>query len=100
MKKTMFTLMAALLAVFWLQTPAPAATGDREKPVIAYATQSNRYFVVYEKSPDDFSSKDIYRQVIKADGTAYTTEFVISNGVNSQAPSVAYDSVTQRFLVV
>jgi hypothetical protein len=70
-------------------------------PVLAYDSINNRYLVAYSKVVDLIETTHIYGQLLNADGTAYGSEFAISTGTDSQYnPSVAYDSVNQRFLVV
>lgn len=68
-------------------------------PKVAYDNANQRFLVVWEdiRSNDTF---DIYGQLVNADGTLNGSNFVISNAPNNQRnPSVAYDSVNQRFLV-
>lgn len=70
-----------------------------ESPVAAYDSVNNRFLVVWR---DDHSgSADIYGQLVNADGTLYNGSFSICTEAGNQSrPSVTYDSVNHRFLVV
>ena len=89
-----------LLAFATYGTGAPA--GTKRDPSIAYDPQNNRYLIVYSKKIDGGSEiHDIYGQLINPDGTPSGSDFVISNATkDQQLPSVAYDSINGRFLVV
>jgi len=77
-----------------------AGPGDHQ-PSLAYDPENNRFLVVYFKVDGSGTVYDIYGQLLSPDGTAVGPEFAVSNAVNNQQyPSVAYDSVNQRFLVV
>jgi hypothetical protein len=71
-------------------------------PAIAYDPLNNRYLVVYVNEGVSYGA-DIYGQFLNPDGTAYGTEFIISDAASGQYspsyPSVAFDSANQRFLV-
>jgi hypothetical protein len=71
-----------------------AAYGTSAPPSADYSPDNNRYLVVYDKSGD------IYGKFVSANGITYGAEFVICDDTNGQySPSVAYDSVNQRYLV-
>lgn len=76
-----------------------AYSGDRA-PSLAYDSQNNRYLLVYVKE-DIGLAPHIYGQLLNCDGTAYGNEFQISEeDYMKYNPSVAYDAVNNRFLVV
>lgn len=77
-----------------------AAFSGNIQPSLAYDSQNIRYLLVYLKS-DIGLTPHIYGQLINCDGTAFGEEFLISEGeLIKYSPSVAYDSVNQKFLVV
>ena len=72
-----------------------AAYGTASTPGVEYCPSTDRYLIAYD------TNGDIYGQFVNSDGTPYGTEFPISNAPQSQYfPSVAYDSVNQRYLIV
>ncbi|MGC8810797.1 MAG: CFI-box-CTERM domain-containing protein, partial [bacterium] len=76
-----------------------ASSGDLT-PSLAYDSQNNRYLLVYLKNYIGLTSH-IYGQLLNCDGTAYGNEFQISEEDNNKYnPSVAYDNVNNKFLVV
>ena len=84
---------------FWIST----ATNHQLYSSVAYDTVNQRYLVAWQDYRNGWSF--IYGQLVNADGTLYNTDsntnFVISNGAQVQNyPSVAYDALNQRFLVV
>jgi hypothetical protein len=79
------------------------ATNFQIDPCVAYDSVNQRFLVVWEdrRNGDNY---DIYGQFVNADGTLFETasdvNFAISAAANHQIrPSVAYDSINQRFLV-
>jgi len=84
---------------FWIST----APNHQLNPSVAYDPANQRYLVAWQDYRNGWSF--IYGQLVNADGTLYNTDsntnFVISNGAQVQNyPSVAYDPLNQRFLVV
>jgi len=78
------------------------AANYQGNPVVAYDSTNQRFLVAWQDSRNGGS--DIYGQLVNADGSLFDTasnvNFAISNGPDGQyEPSVAYDSVNQRFLV-
>ena len=72
-----------------------AAYGTASTPGVEYCPSTDRYLIAYD------TNGDIYGQFVNSDGTPYGTEFPISNAPQSQYfPSVAFDSVNQRYLIV
>ena len=73
------------------------------EPDLAYDPINKLYLSVYqrgEKSGGDwYHNMKIYGSLVDADGNE-TYEFLISDGEENTAPSVAYDSNNQTFLVV
>jgi len=86
--------------------PVSTASNYQEWPSLAYDSDNSRFIVVWQDNRSG-TNDDIYGQLINADGTYYptpsdtTSEFPISTNTNSQRePSVAFDSINNRFLVV
>jgi hypothetical protein len=78
---------------------------DQDQPSVAYDSANQRYLVVWHDYRNGNSNQDIYGQLLNINGAAIgtpsDTNFFISNAANDEdAPSVAYDSVNQRYLVV
>ena len=101
MGKKAFPLIVGLLAVFLCKAPAYAAySPGNYQSSIAYDLQNNTYLVVYMKV-NDAHNADIYGRFIDDKGRPIGSDIVISDAVGFQSrPSVAYDSVNQKFLVV
>jgi hypothetical protein len=77
-----------------------SATPEQYVPAMAYDPINNRYLLVYANG-NLISEYNIYGQFINSDGTPFGLEFVISDADQEQSfPSVAYDGVNHRFLVV
>lgn len=74
-------------------------------PAIAYDSLNNRLLVVFTKvvlSGGNYYAY-VYGQILNGDGTPYGPEFPISGTLSGQNPvttSVAFDSSSQRYLVV
>jgi len=76
------------------------APNGQNDPAVAYDPVNQRYFVVWDDRRSS-TNYDIYGQLINDDGTISGANFTISAATNDQwYPSVAYDPVFQRFLVV
>ncbi|MBI5665892.1 MAG: hypothetical protein HZC49_12530 [Nitrospirae bacterium] len=71
-------------------------------PMASYDSVNGKFLVVwYDDRNDPDNTHDIYGQIVGADGTASSGNFVIADDENDQyAPVAAYDNVNQRFLVV
>jgi hypothetical protein len=71
-------------------------------PSVAYDGVNHRYLVVWSDNRNQaITGSDIYGQLVNANGTLNGANFIICNANADQyGPSVAYDSVNQRFLVV
>jgi hypothetical protein len=77
------------------------AADTQNTPSVAYDSFYHRSLVVWADQRPGTNGYDIYGQLVNANGTLYGGNFVISNAANTQfSPSVAYDNVNQRFLVV
>ena len=77
------------------------ASGGQLSPSVAYDDVNQRFLVVWEDGRNIIDGSDIYGQLVNAGGDLNGEEFVISNASGGQlSPSVAYDDVNQRFLVV
>ncbi len=73
--------------------------GDDWAPDIAYNSVHNEYLVVWDHiAPGDVV--DVYAQRISGDGRLLSTFLVASNPYNQSNPSVAYDPLMDRYLVV
>jgi len=76
------------------------AANGQYNPSVTYDSISQRFLVVWWDWRNGLNS-DIYGQLINADGTPFGGDFPISTAANGQYnPSVAYDSISQRFLAV
>jgi hypothetical protein len=81
------------------------AAGNQSNPSVAFDSANQRYLVAWDDDRNSgITGKDIYGQLVCKDGTlcgpASDMNFVISNGITDQYhPSVAYDTVNQRYLV-
>ena len=75
----------------------------QEYPSVAYDSANQRFLVVWQDNRDDTNFRDIYGQLVNADGSLRGVNFPISDdppGSSQTYPSVAFDSVNRRFLVV
>ncbi len=75
-----------------------AGPGDLN-PSVAFDSVNNRYLVVYMDSNDG----NLYGQLVSSNGYPYGTEIVIADNLSVYGhynPSVAFDNINQRFLVV
>jgi hypothetical protein len=80
------------------------AAGNQVAPFVAFDTINQKFLVAWEDSRNAGTGKDIYGQIINANGSLFGTvsdvNFAISEAVNDQiAPFAACDIVNQRFLV-
>jgi len=76
------------------------ADGYQFYPSMAFDNVNQRFLVVWQDYRSG-TNYDIYGQMVNTDGSLYGSNFAISQETNYQSsPSVAYDSVNQRFLVV
>jgi hypothetical protein len=80
------------------------AAGNQVAPFVAFDTINQKSLVAWEDSRNAGTGKDIYGQIINANGSLFGTvsdvNFAISEAVNDQiAPFAACDIVNQRFLV-
>ena len=78
------------------------AAGNQVAPSVAFDTIRQLFFVVWEDSRNVLTAgDDIYGQLVNADGSLFGNDVAVSDASADQvAPSVAYSTVTQRFLVV
>jgi len=76
--------------------------GDQDPAAVAYDSINGRFLVVWDDSRNSGTSgRDVYGQLVYADGTLRGVNFVISDAPsNQQNPSVAFDESTGRFFVV
>ena len=80
---------------------APASNNYAESPSVAYDSANQRFLVAWnDRRNSSTTGADIYGQLITAGGALYGGNIAICTAADNQsAPSVAYDSVNQRFLV-
>lgn len=80
--------------------PISNASFSAGNPSLAFDEVNQRFLVAWQ----DYRSgdADVYGQIVNADGSLYNTaNFVISDASSEQSPpSVAFDNVDERFLVV
>lgn len=74
-----------------------APANDQRDPSVAYNSTNQRFLVVWEHYNTVW---DIYGKLLGADGTSIADVIVSTAGGDKTNPSVAYDSFTNRFLVV
>jgi parallel beta-helix repeat protein len=79
----------------------------QSSPSVAYDSVNQRFLVVWNDGRGgEITRCDIYGQILNASGATCGNDFVICDdlvifaGEHQYEPSVAYDSVNQRFLVV
>jgi len=92
-------LINAMGSLFGTNLTISTASNNQYDPSVAYSPANQRFLVVWEdyRSGTNF---DIYGQLISTTGTLIGGNFTISTAPDDQwYPSVAYDSVNQRFLV-
>jgi hypothetical protein len=81
------------------------APGNQVAPSVVFDTINQRFLVAWEDGRNaGTTGEDIYGQLVNADGSLFGTvsdvNFAISQALNDQlAPSVAYDTINQTFLV-
>jgi hypothetical protein len=82
--------------------PISSAAGDQSKPSVVYDAASKRFLVVWEDTRNaGATGLDIFGQHVSANGSLFGDVIIISEAGESQAkPSVAFDSLNNRFLVV
>ena len=80
----------------------PARTSDEYRPKIAYNSKHNEYLVVWENMWGWGGHHDVYARRVSADGRVLSWFAVTSaSHTNKQKnPSVAYDPIYDRYLVV
>lgn len=85
-------------AAYGTMAPRP----NRTEPAVAYDPDNEQYLIVYDKVDivESYDTEDyVYGKIIGTDNNVVKDEFKISTG-QSQAPSVAYDPGSGKFLVV
>jgi len=79
------------------------AAGERDpgRPDVVYDEVNKQFFAVWDVSGSEATGKDIWGQLIAADGTMIGSPIVISEAAgDQQRPDVAFDRFTGQFLVV
>ena len=78
------------------------ASANQYSPSVAYDSANQRFLVVWQDPRNSAATgRDIYGQLVNANGTLNGADFIICNAAADQYPSnVAYDSANQRFLAV
>jgi hypothetical protein len=106
-----FVCLAAFAPSHPLAAPSPAApvvsaevivserASDEYSPKIAYNSQHNEYLVVWENLWPG-GHHDVYAQRVSAEGQLLSWFAVASGAYKQMNPSVAYDPVNDRYLVV
>ena len=100
----------ALQPSYWRTDGEPfvvAAENTREyAPASAYNSQTNQYLVVWEEEDGTLTERftNVRGKLINADGSVAQDSFLIGqgniiSGENHQTPAVAYNSVTNEYLV-
>ena len=95
---------------YWRPAGEPfvvAAENTREyAPVTAFNSQTNQYLVVWEEEDGTLTERfsNVRGKIINGDGSVARESFLIGegntfNGENHQNPAVAYNSVTNEYLV-
>ncbi len=75
------------------------ATNNQSNPAIAYNSTANQYLIVWHD--DRNGNYDIYGQIVEADGGLSGTNFALTTSINTSGyPSIAYNSLTNQYLVV
>ena len=81
--------------------PISTPSDNQLLPVVAHNNSSNQFLVVWEDDRNPATSPDIYARLVNADGSMAGSEFAISaTNADQDTPDVAYDSVSNQFLVV
>jgi hypothetical protein len=94
------SMLFAVVAVLAFAAYGSASPWWDHYPKLAYDPLHNRFLVVFTRWVAD-DNYDVYGVLMNPDGTAFGSWFVICNASNIQSsPSVAYDTVNQRYLVV
>jgi len=77
------------------------AAGFQQSPHVTYDNVNDKYLLVWSDTRNySITNTDIYGQFVTANGSLDGSNFIIDDNDRSQlAPSVAYDNITQRFLV-
>jgi len=80
---------------------APASNNYAESPSVAYDSANQRFLVAWNDQRNSATTgTDIYGQLVTAGGDLSGENIAICTAAATQSsPSVAYDSVNQRFLV-
>ncbi len=83
-----------------LDVPFPISVqkGDQYKPVAVADPATSRFLIVW--SDRRSGGEAVYGQIMNADGTLFGKEIKISVAGRNVNPSLAYDSVKQRYLVI
>ncbi len=81
--------------------PISTAPNGQSDPAIAYDSVNQRFLVVWSDARRS-TGRDIYGQLVNADGALIGPDFAVPNTNNYYYinPAIAYDSANQRFLVV
>lgn len=83
-------------------SPISIAAKDQDRSRLAYDPVENRFLAVWQDSRNrGLAKKDIFGQLIQADGALFGGNLAITSATNIQdRPDVAYDAAAQQFLAV
>lgn len=83
--------------------PVARAARSQSSPAVALDTVNRRFLVLWADWRDAINvDSDIYGRLFEADGSPYGEEFIVAarRGVSQKTPTLAFDPVRQRFLVL
>jgi len=85
------------------QVSSPISPSDPKRyvPQSAYDSENQRYLVVWHQTYESGHTREVYGQLVGADGKRIGSQFKISSGANDAVqPAVAYNSVDHEFMVL
>ena len=88
-------------ALLGANIPISTATGNQQRPGIAYNSITDQYLMVWADNRTPADGTDIYGQIVSSNGTLMGSNFAISTAKNIQDMSrVAFDPIKGQYLVV
>ena len=74
---------------------------NQREPSVAYNPDDDQYLVVWHDDRPGADDRDIYAQIVSADGIPRCDNFIVSDAIEDQAyPHATYDAIHDTYMVV